>query len=180
MSSVRNNGLASRGEMLGRLATLFVCFSIYWCLSGAVLWWAYDISAVVYGGGYQRSEALVYVSKMALIITFLTIPVWLLQKQRRGNERRWLGGWSVAWKTAVVQLAYAAIVVIRRNLWEPSQGVSDYVMFLPIVGRVNGQFFSEFLWLIFLFPVVPITGLASGALYYLNSRILRRGGWRSP
>ena len=41
-------------------------------------------------------------------------------------------------------------------------------MFMPIVGHVNGQFLSEYLWLIFLIQVIPFVGLISGGLYLLR------------
>jgi hypothetical protein len=63
---------------------------------------------------------------------------------------------------------YMAVVLIRRNLWEASQGVNEYAMFLPIIGHVNGQFLSETSWIAFLIQVIPIVGLISGMLYLLR------------
>lgn len=170
LSSMTNNGRASPGEMFRRIATLIVCFGIYWCLSGAVLWWMYDIDPLIRGGFYERNQALVLVSKMGLIISVLTTIVWLLAKWRPAGLPRWRLGWKVAWKTAVILTAYALIVLLRRQLWTPSQGMNDYAAFLPIVGHVNGQFLSEFGWLSFLLQVVPTVALLSGVLYYLQVR----------
>ena len=108
------------------------------------------------------------VGKMSLIVTILTVVVWLFvrHRSRGGSQRRLV--WSVAWKTAIVLVLYVFIVLVRRQLWDPSQG--DDSAFLPIVGNVNGEFLSEFLWLIFVQQVVPIMAFASGLLYLAQAR----------
>jgi hypothetical protein len=109
-----------------------------------------------------------------MITTVLTGLVWI--QVRKGSEGSRSGGllWNVIWKTAAIQIAYIFIVVVRRQLWTPSQGMSDTSAFLPIVGHVNGRFFSEFLWVAFLVQVIPILALVSGVLYHLQARISRK------
>jgi hypothetical protein len=132
--------------------------SLYWCVAGVVLWWSYDIGPLIRGGHYEQSQAVAIVAKMALIITVLTSMVWLLEVRRKVDGSSWRIGWSIGWKTTVLLLAYAVIVVTRRQLCNPSQGVGDNVMFLPLVGRVNGHFFSEAGPLSFVLEIVPIMG----------------------
>jgi len=158
-------------KTIRRIAARLIVWVIYWFLSAVVLWWAYDTNALIRGGFYQRNEAIVFVSKLALIIAVLALPIWMVRDRRLTRDSAWRPGWRVAWRTALVLVGYAALVVGRRQLWASDQGVSDYVMFLPIIGHVNGRFFSEFLWLVFVFQVIPITALASGALYYLDARV---------
>ncbi len=157
-------------------ASLLAFLCLLWCLCGFVIWWAYDTKALINGGYYRESEAFFLVAKMGLIITVLVGIVWLLVLRRVAAERAWRLAWNVAWKTALVLLAYALIVVARRQFWTPSQGLGDSPMFLPLVGHVNGAFFSEFRWLSFVFVVVPIVGSFSGLLFSLHVSVLR-GGW---
>ncbi len=183
--SSRNRGtvktLQSRGPNdLGPLAKgsssiffLFLFLIVNWCVSGAVLWWVYDMAMQIGGGHYGRNEALRYVAEMGLITTVLTALVWIQVGMGMGGRRP--GPlWNVTWKTAAIQIGYTFIVVLRRQLWTPSQGMSDNSAFLPIVGHVNGRFFSEFLWVAFLVQVIPILALVSGALYHLQARISRK------
>jgi hypothetical protein len=150
-----------------RPALLLVFLSLYWCCCATVLWWAYDINSQISGGYYQRNQALVLVAKMALIVTVLTAVVWLLVRPHKVIRPWWRLAWNIGWKTAIVQVLYVFIVLARRQLWAPSQGIDDNVMFLPIVGLVNAQFLSEFGWLSFLLDVVPIMACVSGILYWL-------------
>ena len=159
---------------VGRAALLLLAFlALYWLLNGLVLWWAYSINVQIHGGYYDRNRALALVAKMALIVTVLTSVIWVLAKRRKVTDLRWQLGWDVTWKTWIAQVVYVAIVVVRRQLWTPSQGLSDSAMFLPIVGCTNAKFLSEFRWLSFIIHVVPIMGLISGALYYAQARALR-------
>lgn len=155
-----------------RILVTLISGAVYWLICAVVLWWVYDIGQLIRAGTYSQSEALAYVLKMALILSILTLPIWLLQKHP-ARLAALAEAWNVAWKTGVVLIVYAVIVIVRRQSWSPEQGVSDYVMFLPVVGRVNGQFFAEFNWLLFIFPVVPVTAAMSGVLYLLQSRILK-------
>lgn len=110
---------------------------------------------------------------MGLIVTVLVGIVWLVVRRRVAADRTWRLARNVAWKTALVLLAYGFIVVARRQLWRPEQGISESSQFLPLVGHVNGAFFSEFKWLSFIFVVVPTIGCLSGMLFYLYAWLLR-------
>jgi hypothetical protein len=160
-------------EMVWHISLLLILLGVYWCVAGMVLWWSYDIGPLIRGGFYQRDQALAIVAKMATIITVLTSLVWLFAVKRKVSGSSWRIGWSVGWKTAVSLLAYAIIVVTRRQLWNPSQGVSDNVMFLPVVGSVNGRFFSEAGLFSFVLEIVPIMGCVSGLLCALQPRCFR-------
>lgn len=144
----------------------------YWCLAIAVLWWAYDMSSLVRGGFYTRTEALLFVTKMGLIVSVLAGLIWFLQgRTRYAPLGLWRRGWAVFWRTVLIHLAYASLVIIRRQLWEPGQGMDDYATFLPLVGHVNGQFFSELKWLSFVVVVVPIIGWISAMLFLFRLQV---------
>lgn len=155
------------------VASLVGLLSVYWTLSSVVLWFSYDMKTQILGGYYGQGQALALVAKMALIITILTYVMWLLVDWRRAKRRGWRVGWSAAWKTWGVLTAYVAVVLVRRQLWTPGQGMSDGAQFLPVVGYTNAQFLAEFRWLSFVIQVIPIVGLISGSLYLLRDRILR-------
>jgi hypothetical protein len=148
---------------------LFICAN--WAICCLVIWWRYNINSLIRGGFYQRSQALVVVGKMSVIVTILTAGVWLFVRRRHRSDSQWRLVWNVAWKTAIVLILYVFIVLVRRQLWTPNQG-SDSA-FLPLVGHVNGEFLSEFLWLIFLLEVVPIMAFVSGLLYSAQSRTVK-------
>jgi hypothetical protein len=114
--------------MVWRVGLLVILLGLYWSIAGMVLWWSYDIGPLIRGGYYQRGQAIAIVAKMALIVTVLTSFVWLLVIWRKVRGSRWRVGWNVGWKTTLFLLAYAIIVVTRRQLWDPSQGGSDNVM----------------------------------------------------
>lgn len=153
-------------------AAFSASLTIYWFLASATLWWAYSVSQLIQGGYYDRAEAISVVGRMALIVTVLTAVLWFIMKMQATSGPGWRSIWSVGWRTAIILVAYTALVVIRRNLWQPSQGT--YTMFLPVVGGVNGKFFSEFNWLSYLLVVTPIVSLISGCLYAATSRLSRR------
>jgi hypothetical protein len=145
---------------------IFICAN--WASCCLVIWWRYHINLLIRVGSYQCDEAMSAVGKMSLIVTVLTAAVWLFVRHRSRSGLKWRLVWNVAWKTAIVLVLYVFIVLVRRQLWDPSQG--DDSAFLPIVGTVNGKFLSEFLWLIFLLEVVPIMSFVSGLLYLAQAR----------
>ena len=167
-----------------RAASLVGLLAVHWALSSVVLWLAYDMKMQILGGYYGQDQALTLVAKMALIITILTCVIWLLVDRRRAKRQGWRLGWSAVWKTWGVLSAYVAVVLVRRQLWTPSQGMSDSAQFLPVVGHTNAQFLAEFQWLSFVIQVIPIVGLISGSLYLLRARMLRMwdpmDGWPGP
>jgi hypothetical protein len=169
-----SNDSAPTAERFSSIFFVSLFLIVNWCISAVVLWWAYAISSVIRGGAYGRNDALRYVLEMGLIMTVLTAIAWVAAKK---HQRGWKPDslfWDVVWKTAAVQTAYMLVVVVRRELWTPKQGMSDGSMFLPIVGNVNAEFFSEFGWISFLLQVVPIAALVSAVLYHLQARISRK------
>lgn len=168
-SAVRTRGYV--GESMTRFIAVcsgFLFLGVDWCLSALILWWSYDIGAQIRGGVYSRNQALSLVFKMGLITTILTGLAWLFVRRSRKVDQWSLMVWSVIWRTALLEIGYAFLVVARRQLWKPNQGLGDSNMFLPIVGHLNAQFFAEWKWLSFLLLVVPAVGVISGILYYLH------------
>ena len=108
-----------------------------------------------------------FVAQMALVITILTTIIWILAARQKVGRPGWRSAWHVAWQMALVLALYALVVLTRRQLWNPSQGISDWAMFF---GYVNARFFSEAGGLSFLIEVVPIMGCISGVLYFLAVR----------
>ncbi len=143
----------------------------YWCLSGIVLWWSYDISSLIRGGYYQRNQALALVAEMGLIITALVTIVWLLVRRRKtgGSPARLV--WKVTWRTWLLLVIYAAAVFASVQFGHGKVPLNDSA-FLPVLGHVNSHFFSEAGWLTFLLNVIPIMGCISGVLFYLQIRVL--------
>jgi hypothetical protein len=152
------------GEMLTRVAALLACGGAYWFLSGAVLWWAYDMGPLIRGGYYSHEDALTYVREMAAVIAGLTAPVWLvrLTRNRRGHStsktneesatlsnwrgtttrtRPWRLLWGVSWRTSLVLFAYAAAVVAHVQFG--TNNLDDSI-FLPFPGHPT---FKLALWL---------------------------------
>ena len=158
--------------------SLLLLLVLYWALSCAVLWWAYDMGPLIRDGYYRQQQALELVGKMALILSILTSVVWFWVDWRKPKRRGWRVGWNITWKTWVILVAYVAIVLIRRQLWEPSQGIDDRIMYGPVVGHINGSFMSEYGFLSLLIEVIPIVALLSGGLYFLHVRALQKYGAR--
>jgi hypothetical protein len=159
-------------------AVIFIGLQLlYWCVAVAVLWWAYDMSPLVRGGFYNYSRALQLVMGMGLVLTIPTCVIWLLRTRRHQASALWKDSWSVTWQTFVCMCAYLAIVLIRRQLWRPGQGINDNEMFLPLVGHLNAAFMSGAGWLSFLLQVIPLTCLVSGLLFcaqrYMDRRLAR-------
>jgi hypothetical protein len=162
---------SSKGTWAARfLWLMFLC--AYWCLSTVVLWWAYDFSPLIRDGYYVWREAVLLVIQMGLIMSILSGAIWFFQSRRvQCNRSLWKQGWGVFGGTALINLAYVFLVFMRRELWDPSQGINEDAMFLPLVGHVNGAFFSEFRWLSFVVFVIPMIGLISAMLFLLRLRL---------
>jgi hypothetical protein len=150
-----------------RVVLFLILLGLNWSLSSVVLWLVYDVGPFVKDGAYSQSQALTFVAQMALVITVLTTIIWILAARQKLSRPGWRSGWHVAWQTALALAIYALVVLARRQLWTPSQGLNDWAMFL---GYVNARFFSEAGGLSFLIEVVPITGCISGVLYFLAVR----------
>ena len=149
-----------------RVIIFLISLCLNWCLSGVVLWLAYDISPFIKGGAYSQNQALLMVAEMGLRITILTAIIWILTARQKLSRSGWRAGWNVAWRTALVLAVYAVVVLARRQLWKPDQGINDWAMFL---GYVNARFFSEVGGISFLIEVVPTLACISGALYSLQT-----------
>jgi len=129
------------------------------------LWWAYSVSMSIKGGYYQPDQARSLVAEMASIVTALTAIVWLMLTIRRRLTSGWRRVCIAIFWTATALVGYTALVVIRRSFWTPAQ--SPESAFLPILGHVNGKFFSESRWLSFLIDIVPTMSITSGCLYFV-------------
>jgi hypothetical protein len=148
-----------------RLLLWMALLVVYWSLSCAILWWSYDVGPLINGGYFSRERAVLRVFEMGLIVTALTAVAWVWA-DRAIRNRKWVRlWWGAAWKTLTVLLVYFLAVLVRREMWAPSQGTNDSAMFLPIVGPVNSVFFAEFRWLSFLVNIIPSMGLISGLLF---------------
>ena len=152
------------------ICSWIILLAINWFLIGSVLWWSYDMTSLVKGGFYNYDVALSLVLKMGLILTTMTAAVWVARKKCRNKTER-QAVWTVSWQSALLGIVYVSLALMRRELWRPDQKLSDDSMFLPIVGHVNAQFFSETGWLSFLLLVVPAMGAISGLLYHFQNRI---------
>ena len=160
-----------------RIAFLLLKLALFWIAGCALLWVTYHIDLQVDYGNRTRPEALELTMKMSLIMSVLTGCVWAWRvRSMRSAHSAWVRIMSVALSTAVVLFLYVLIVLIRRNLWTAAQGISVYSQFLPILGRVNAEFLSEFKWVIFVAQVLPIMSILSALL--LTMVFPSTDGWR--
>jgi len=137
---------------------------LLWFGCAVVLWWAYDMSAFVAGGAYSSSYALSCAVKFGFILSALIAAVWLRRRKRIDGVRPWRVAWTVWWQTAVVLFVYALIIVTRRELWTPQQGLNDWAMFF---GGPNARFFSEVGPLSFVLTALPCIASISSTLFLL-------------
>jgi hypothetical protein len=149
-----------------KIIAFLIFLSVYWVVSGAVLWWAYDFSSLIKGRAYSPSQALTLVAEMSCAITVLTAVIWILAMRSKIIRSGWRSAWHVVWQTALILAIYALVVLMRRQLWKPSQGINDWAMFF---GYLNARFFSEVGGISFLMEVVPAAACISGALYFLQT-----------
>jgi hypothetical protein len=141
---------------------LFLC----WTAGCFLLWTTYGINLEVDQGTTTKIAAQEYAMKMSLIMNILIGASWvwcLLRKKK--SETRWTQVRRTGLATAVSLSLYLLLVLIRRNLWSASQGLSVYAQFLPLVGRVNAEFLSEFKWIIFAVEVIPLMSLVSALIF---------------
>jgi hypothetical protein len=151
--------------------TAFACSKllVYWITGCLLLWFFYGMSIQVANENRTKLLAVELVMGMSLVITVLTACAWLFcPRALKGSETFWLQFIKAFLVTAAVLTAYLTVVLIRRNLWTQEQGISVYVQFLPVVGRINAEFFSEFNWLTFLSEVIPTMSLFSALLLNIN------------
>jgi hypothetical protein len=143
---------------------------LYWCLSGIVLWWSYDIGPLIRGAHYEKGQALRLVAGMALIITALTALAWWLAARHRSDIPTWRLMWGTAWRTGSLLVLYGAVVLAWMQFSHSGVPMNSSA-FVPILGRINSHFFSDAGWLSYLLTVTPIMGCLSGVLYYLQTRL---------
>jgi predicted neutral ceramidase superfamily lipid hydrolase len=144
-----------------------------WIVGCFLLWITYGLNLELEQGTIAKIAAEHFVMKMSLIMSILVGASWwwCLAKNEK-PRKRWTGALRAALSTAVSLALYTLIVLIRRNLWSASQGLSVYAQFLPLVGRVNAEFLSGFKWIIFLVEVIPLMSLASALIFQMGF-----GGW---
>ena len=154
-------------------AKLTVC----WIATCFILWSLYGMSLEVEQGALTTTAAKLSVIKMSLIITGLVALswAWIARGHRRVTNRWAKARWAFV-STALLLFLYLVVVLVRRNLWSESQGLSVYSQFLPIVGRVNSVFMSEYKWIIFLFGAIPLVSVLSGLAIYLDRGDRGAGG----
>jgi hypothetical protein len=153
-------------KRIARLLLLLFFFLLYWGISAAVLWWSYDIPALIHDRYYEERQVLVLVTKMGLIITVLTSVVWLFMLRRDVSTRPWRMAWNAFCGTVLVLVGYTALILGRLQF---SSTPAPDSAFLPILGTINSHFFSEAQWMIFVLNA-PIMGFISGILYFVNAK----------
>jgi hypothetical protein len=155
----------ARKPRLFQAAILLGKLLLFWVAGCAVLWITYGLNVEIEYANLRKPDALVFVMKMSLIMSVLTGGVWLWRvRVTSGTTKAWARFAKILLSTAAVLFLYVLIVLIRRNLWNASQGLSVYSQFLPIVGRVNSEFLSEFKWMIFITQVLPVMSVLSAVL----------------
>jgi len=159
---------------LRRSSLWFASLTIHWLFACGALWWFYDIGPLIRDGVFNLGEATSRVIKMGLIVTILTTAAWLWMIRVEQKEKLLRLWWSATWRTLLLLFLYFLAVMFRREMWTQSQGINEDAMFLPIVGHINGFFFSEFRWLGFLIQVIPLMGILSGILFCSQVRLGRR------
>lgn len=165
-----------------RMANIAIMFSkmfAYWIAGCVLLWVAYGMSIQVDNANRTKLLALELVMGMSLIISVLTVGAWLFYLRiSKESKTLWMRNAKVFLCTAVILTAYLTIVLVRRNLWTQKQGMSVYAQFLPVVGRINAEFFSEFNWLTYLTEIIPVMSLFSAVLLNINFQ-KKPGGLKS-
>ena len=122
------------------------------------------MGAQVHGGVYTHSEAARLAIQMSLLTTGLTAAVWIVSPYVH-KQVTWISlAAKTALETGLVLAIYTAVVIAWRQHWTPEKGMSDSAAFMPFVGHINAEFFSDFLWLEYLVAVVPFVSLLSGVL----------------
>jgi len=154
-----------------RVVAVSLRLTVYWVLGCVLLWLSYGLSIQVNNGSRTKQSATISVMAMSLIISVLTLIAWFLyMRLSKPRGSGWRKGLMVFLCTGAALATYSTVVIVRRNLWTPAQGMSVYAQLLPVVGAVNAEFFSEFNWIIFLIEVIPAMSLASAILFSMRPR----------
>lgn len=144
-------------------------FLLLWFAGGLVLWWRYEMNALIAGSAYDKSSALAWVWEFSLILSGLAAVVWLRGRKTLRSCRLLNAAWAICWQTAIILLLYASLVVVTRETWSPKRGISDWAMFL---GPLNGRFFSETGPITFILEVVPCLAILSAVFFCIQLRLL--------
>jgi hypothetical protein len=147
-----------------RVLVILAKYVILVACSAISIWWAYSMSLQVKDGVLPFLEARRLVVELSVLTAALSAAVWIANPlvHRQGT---WIKlAVTITLETALILILYTAAVFVWRDHWNPADGMSEPAQFMPIVGHVNAQFFSDFLWLEYLCVVVPIVSLVSGAL----------------
>jgi hypothetical protein len=157
-----------------RAVITIILLFLLWMITFGVVWQAYDIEPFIRGGAFQYGYARNAVFHLAVITTLITGAVWVWVGRHSTAKAMVKLFFETTLFTFIVLALYMAVVLLRRALWNPSQGLTDSAMFLPVVGHTNAMFFSESRWLSFALEVLPAISVISGALMCLNIIIVRR------
>jgi hypothetical protein len=154
--------------------TLFIiALTLLWFCCAMVLWWAYNMRAVVAGGAFNQHYALSAVVEFGGVLTALITCVWLARRKLLTSDRSLRTAWTIWWQTAIILLLYASVVVVRRQTWTPQRGRTDWAMFF---GSLNARFFSEVGSVSFVVIALPLIASTSACLFFLLSRSVQLSG----
>jgi hypothetical protein len=161
-------GIHGSGQRLGggmhRVLGILAKYVILVPCSSICVWWAYSMSKQVGGGVLPLPEAIRLVVEMSLLTTTLAAIVWAAHP-RIHRQGTWIGlAIKTTLETALILILYTAAVLFWRNEWTPGKGMSESAAFMPVIGHINAEFFSDFLWLEYLLVVVPLVSFLSGVL----------------
>jgi hypothetical protein len=173
-----SSGITCGGAM-HRVLVIVAKYMILVPCTSICIWWAYSMGKQVNDRVLSLSEARRCVIEMSILTTTLAAIVWVAHPHIL-KQGRWMRlAIITTLQTALVLIAYTAAVFFWRNQWTPAQGMSDSAQFMPIVGHINAEFFSDFLWLEYLVVVVPLVSLLSGALTMFFSFLQMRQQMKS-
>jgi hypothetical protein len=155
---------SSSDRGLHALATVIVKAAVLLPLGFVCIWWAYSMNRAVGGGAHSLRQAMLLTVAMSGVTTALAAVVWITSPFLHKSQT-WLGlAFKTAFETGLILCLYTAVVFACRQSWTPAKGLTEEAAFMPVLGHVNAAFFSDFLWLEYLFAVVPVVSILSGAL----------------
>jgi hypothetical protein len=136
-----------------------------------LLWWQYDFSVLVADGYEPERTALIQVAEMGCIVAALAVTARFFHGRSNCQRSAVKAGCSLSWKTALLLFGYGLLVMLWRESWTPARGISDYAMFLPVLGVVNARFFSEVGWIIYLVELLPMVSVIAAIVYGAEVRL---------
>jgi hypothetical protein len=148
----------------GRLFAIIAKAAILLPLGSLCIWWAYSMNQSVAGGAHNFRQALLLTIEMSGITTALTALVWIVSPYLH-KQQTWIGlAIKTTVETGLILILYTAAVFAWRQNWTPAKGLTEDAAFMPVLGHVNAEFFSDFLWLEYLVAVIPLVSILSGVL----------------